>query len=60
MVHCHCPEPTQIRIGQSPLWASTGGQIFGPEPTSGQVTLAFIFADGRENPPKLSRHAWSR
>ena len=42
MVRRHCPGPTQIRIGHSPLSALTGGKIFGPEPTSGQVTPAFI------------------
>ena len=40
--HSFCPEPTQIRIGHSPLPASTGGKIFGPNPTSGQVTPDYL------------------
>ena len=36
--HSFCPEPTQLRIGHSPLPISTGGRIYGPNPSSGQVT----------------------
>ena len=40
--HMFCPEPTQLRIGHSPLPTSTGGRIFGPNPTSGQVTPDYL------------------
>ena len=40
--HSFCPEPTQLRIGHSPLPTSTGGRIYGTNPTSGQVTPDYL------------------